>query len=120
MSVLVGVDLGGTNIRAAVATGTYTHAAPSHGSTPAKDGPGAVVEAVARCVAEAAGGTSVDGVAIGIPGPLDPGRGLVYAAPHLRGWDNFDAASALREHIGCEVAIQNDANLAGYAMLAVR
>ena len=34
MTTLVGVDLGGTNIRAAVATGTYTHAAPAHAATP--------------------------------------------------------------------------------------
>ncbi len=115
MSTLVGVDLGGTNIRAAVATGTHTHARPTHAPTPGHGGPDAVVEAIARCVAEAAGGRDVDELAIGIPGPLDPRRGIVYAAPQLRGWDNFDAASALRDRIGCDVAINNDANLAGYA-----
>ncbi len=115
MSTLVGVDLGGTNIRAAVATGTHTHAAPAHAPTPGQDGPDAVVEAIAQCVAEATGGRDIDGLAIGIPGPLDPRRGIVYAAPQLRGWDNFDAASALRTRIGCDVAINNDANLAGYA-----
>jgi glucokinase len=115
MSTLVGVDLGGTNIRAAVATGTYTHAKPAHAATPGQDGPEAVVEAIGRCVEEAAGGTRVDGLAIGIPGPLDPRRGIVYAAPQLRGWDNFDAGSALRDRLRCDVAINNDANLAGYA-----
>ncbi len=115
MSVLVGVDLGGTNIRAAVATGTYSHATPAHAPTPGEDGPEAVVEAIGRCVDEASGGLRVDGLAIGIPGPLDPRRGIVYAAPQLRGWDNFDAASALRERVRCDVAINNDANLAGYA-----
>lgn len=115
MSTLVGVDLGGTNIRAAVATGRHTHAAPAHAATPAGEGPQAVVEAIALCVAEAAAGRHVDGLAIGIPGPLDPRRGVVYAAPHLAGWDNFDAAAALSARIGCPVAIHNDANLAGYA-----
>jgi glucokinase len=115
VSTLVGVDLGGTNIRAAVATGAYTHATPAHAATPGDDGPHAVIEAIALCVDEAAGGEAIDGLAIGIPGPLDPRRGVVYAAPHLRGWDNFDAAAALRTRIGCDVAIHNDANLAGYA-----
>ncbi len=115
MSTLVGVDLGGTNIRAAVATGAYSHAAPALAATPGGEGPDSVVEAIARCVAEAAGGRPVDGLAIGIPGPLDPRRGIVYAAPQLEGWDGFDARSALRERIGCDVAIHNDANLAGYA-----
>ena len=115
MSTLVGVDLGGTNIRAAVATGVHSHAPPAHAPTPGAGGPDAVVEAIARCVEVAAGGDSIDGLAIGIPGPLDSRRGIVYAAPQLHGWDGFDAASALRARLGCEVAIHNDANLAGYA-----
>jgi glucokinase len=115
VSTLVGVDLGGTNIRAAVATGAHTHAQPAHAPTPGRDGPDAVIEAIAMCVADAAAGRHVDGLAIGIPGPVDPKRGIVYAAPYLAGWDNFDAASALRARIGCDVAIHNDANLAGYA-----
>lgn len=113
--MLVGVDLGGTSIRAAVATGTFTHARPVRAATPGARGPDAVIEAIARCVARASGGDKVDGLAVGIPGPLDPKRGVVYAAPHLRGWENFDAVSALRARIGCEVVIHNDANLAGYA-----
>lgn len=115
MTLLVGVDLGGTNIRAAVATGARSHAQPAHAATPAQDGSDAVIEAVASCVEEATGGRRVDGLAIGIPGPLDPRRGIVYAAPALAGWDNFDAASALRARLHCDVAIHNDANLAGYA-----
>ncbi|MBJ7607959.1 MAG: ROK family protein [Candidatus Dormibacteraeota bacterium] len=115
MTTLVGVDLGGTNIRAAVATGTRSHAQPAHAPTPGDEGPEAVVAAIAKCVSEATGGVQPDGVAIGIPGPLDPVRGIVYAAPHLRGWESFDAASALQERIGCRIAVHNDANLAGYA-----
>jgi glucokinase len=115
VSTLVGVDLGGTNIRAAVATGVFTHTAPAHAATPGTGGPDAVIEAIARCVDEAVEGQAIDGLAIGIPGPLDPRRGIVYAAPQLHGWDGFDAASALRERLGCDVVIHNDANLAGYA-----
>jgi glucokinase len=115
VSTLVGVDLGGTNIRAAVATGARTHALPTHAATPGPEGPDAVIEAIAQCVEVATGGQRVDGLAIGIPGPLDPRRGIVYAAPQLMGWDNFDAESALRARLHCDVAIHNDANLAGYA-----
>jgi glucokinase len=115
VTTLVGVDLGGTSIRAAVATGTHTHARPAIAATPGREGPDAVIAVIAECVAEAAGGVDIDGLAVGIPGPLDPRRGVVYAAPALNGWANFDAATALRERIGCEVTIHNDANLAGYA-----
>ena len=112
---LVGVDLGGTNIRAALATGPVTHAAPVHGPTPASAGPGAVLDAVAAFAAEAAGGRQIDGLAIGIPGPLDPTTGVVHAAPHLAGWVEVPAADLLTKRLGCPVAVRNDATLAGYA-----
>ena len=47
--VLIGVDLGGTSIRAAVAIGDVTHGEPVHRDTPAQDGPAAVLDAVASC-----------------------------------------------------------------------
>ena len=53
---LVGVDLGGTLIRAAVATGPGTHDQPVRRPTPAAEGPVAVLEAVAAAVLEATGG----------------------------------------------------------------
>ncbi len=114
MTTLVGVDLGGTNIRAAVATGEVTHAPPVHHPTPAGGGPGVVLDAVAACAREAAGGP-IDGLAIGIPGPLDPRSGVVHAAPHLPGWHELPAGQMLSERLGCPVAVRNDAKLAGFA-----
>jgi glucokinase len=110
----VGVDLGGTNIRAAVATGETEHAPPVHRGTPAEQGSDAVLDAIAECVREAAG-RAVDGVAIGIPGPLDPHTGVVHTAPHLPGWHELPAGELLSERIGCPVAVRNDASLAGFA-----
>lgn len=115
MAGLVGIDLGGTSIRAAVATGPTTYATPAvRRSTPASDGAEAVIAACARAARAAAGGTP-DGIAIGIPGPLDPTGGIVFAAPHLPGFDNLPARDLLAAAAGCPVAIHNDSNLAGYA-----
>ena len=113
-SVLVGVDLGGTNIRAARATGPAQHAGAVHRDTPAQGGPDAVLDAVADAAREAAG-AHIDGLAIGIPGPLDPATGVVHAAPHLPGWKETPAAAMLSQRLGCPVAVRNDATLAGYA-----
>jgi len=113
--LLVGVDLGGTLIRAAVATGVGTHGEPARRPTPAGSGPDAVLDAVAAAVMEAIRGTTPKGVAIGVPGPLDPRTGLVYEAPNLPGWQNIHLATELTRRLGCPVAVQNDANLAGYA-----
>jgi glucokinase len=54
-------------------------------------------------------------VAVGIPGPLDADSGVVFAAPHLKGWVDVPAREMLEERLRCPVAIANDADLAGYA-----
>jgi glucokinase len=112
--LLVGVDLGGTQIRAAVATGAATHQPPTRHPTP-HTAPEGVLDAVADAVLEATGGAAPDGVGIGIPGPLDPVSGRVYAAPNLHGWRDVPAQQLLEERLRCRVAVQNDANLAGFA-----
>jgi len=115
MPRIVGIDLGGTSIRAALATGPTSYAERVvRQPTPALDGPAAVIEACAKAAIDAAGGTP-DGIAIGIPGPVDPENGVVFAAPHLPGFEDFPARDMLAEAAGCPVAIHNDSNLAGYA-----
>lgn len=112
---LVGVDLGGSLIRAAVATGPATHTASVSRPTPAAEGPQVVLDAVAAAVLEAVGAMVPAGVVMGVPGPLDPRTGIVHAAPHLPGWGGLEAAALLGERLRCPVALQNDANLAAFA-----
>jgi glucokinase len=115
MAGLVGIDLGGTSIRAAVATGSASHSEQVvRRGTPAAEGPAAVIAACAEAAREAAGGAP-DGIAIGVPAPLDPRAGVVFAAAHLPGFENLPARKMLVEAVGCPVAIHNDSNLAGYA-----
>ncbi len=114
---LVGVDLGGTSIRAAVATGDVTHGEPVHRDTPSREGPAAVLDAVAECARQAAGGAPIDGLAIGIPGPLDPHAGVVHDTPNMAGWNEVPAAKMLSDRVGCPVVICHDAAAAGYAEL---
>jgi len=116
-AALIGVDLGGTSIRAAVATGDVTHGEPVHRDTPSKDGPGAVLDAVAECARQAAGGGAISGLAIGIPGPVDPRAGVVHDTPNMVGWKEVPAAAMLSDRLGCPVVICHDAAAAGYAEL---
>lgn len=109
------MDIGGTNIRAAVATGVTSFVDHVSLRTPAADGPDAVLDAVSDAVWAACPGGTPDGVAVGIPGPLDPDTGVVFAAPQLKGWTDVDAATRLAKLVGCHVVVHNDASLAGYA-----
>ncbi|HEY8673203.1 MAG TPA: ROK family protein [Candidatus Dormibacteraeota bacterium] len=116
-AALIGVDLGGTSIRAAVATGEVTHGEPVHRDTPSRDGPAAVLDAVADCARQAAAGAPIRGLAIGIPGPIDPRAGVVHDAPNMSGWNEVPAAAMLTERLGCPVVLSHDAAAAGYAEL---
>jgi len=116
-AALIGVDLGGTSIRAAVATGDVTHGEPVLRDTPAKEGPGAVLDAVAACAQQAAGDGPIRGLAIGIPGPVDPRAGVVHDTPNMVGWKEVPAAAMLSARLGCPVVICHDAAAAGYAEL---
>ena len=112
---VLAVDLGGTNLRAAVVAedGELTHrrAVP----TEAEAGPEAVVERMAALLSEVAaeaglGAEAAAGVAV--PGPVDPRTGIVYFTPNLRGWREFPLGDALRDRIGRPVRIGNDGNCA--------
>ena len=112
---LVGVDLGGTLVRAAVATGDATHQAPVRHPTPHMAPPEAVLDTIAAAVREATRGVTPAGVGIGIPGPIDPVAGVVHTAPNIHGWHELPVQRLLEQRLDCPVAIENDAHLAGFA-----
>jgi glucokinase len=52
------------------------------------------------------------GVGIGCTGPVDPRRGTIDNPYTLEGWDNCDIVSPLRDALGLEVRLENDADAA--------
>ena len=111
--LIIAVDLGGTQIRAALcdARGSILNRIPR----PAHATEG--VEAVfAHIVATIRTVTSewsrVCAVGLGAPGPLDPWRGIVYEAPNVGGMRDFPMKARLEKELGVPVFVGNDANLA--------
>jgi len=47
---------------------------------------------------------------VGVPGPVDFGRGLVLSLTNIRGWTRFPLARFLRRRLGVPVYVENDAN----------
>ncbi len=112
---LVGVDLGGTKILAAVFTPTLKCLGSSKRSTKAGRGPTAVLDRVARCVLEAVDECDLDikhcaGVGIGAPGAVDFDAGKVIFAPNL-GWTDLPAKKELEQRLDVPVFLDNDCNV---------
>jgi len=121
MRLIVGVDIGGTN----VVVGTIAEDGSAiYGikkeRTLTGDGADAVVTQVAQMVdhslsdtRSALGATTVDvaGVGIGAPGPLSTKTGVVHLTPNL-GWRNFPLRDRVSEAVGLPATLDNDANCA--------
>jgi glucokinase len=115
MTLAIGIDLGGTELRAAVVADDGQILAHARTATAAMDGPAAVIGQMAELVAQITQGHSIAGVGIGSPGPLDAANGIVVHAPTLRGWHHVPLAQLAAARFGLPVRIDNDANVAALA-----
>jgi glucokinase len=109
------IDLGGTDLRAAVIDASGRIVAFAATPTDAKGGPVAVVDQIVGLLAQVRGrvsGLDILGLGVGAPGPLDPRQGIVIDAPTLAGWRNVPLAGLLSEHLALPVRLENDANAA--------
>jgi glucokinase len=115
-SYVIGMDLGGTKILAAVVDKSGRIVTEAKLKTKAEKGPDVVVERLAETARQAAkkaglAWTDVKGLGIGAPGPTDPQRGIVYNPPNLPGWDKISLGPRLSQALGVPVCVENDVNL---------
>lgn len=116
----LGVDIGGTKVAAGLvdAEGTILFqtrvAMPARGS--AAEGFGAVqsvIEAVFAARREAR--SSLTGIGICAPGPLDPLTGVILNPPNVPCWRNFPLAAEVQRVFGLTARVDNDGNAAALA-----
>ncbi len=109
------VDLGGTELRAAVVDDMGAVAGFASQLTDSRGGPEAViaqiVDIVGRVLGEV-GGKRPSGLGIAAPGPLDPVAGIAIAPPTLAGWRDVPLAAIMEQRLGLVVRLENDANAA--------
>ncbi|WP_406944905.1 ROK family protein [Halobacillus sp. SY10] len=111
----IGVDLGGTNLRAGIVSSSVHILYEKSIRTEAEKGADYVIDNMARLIQEIKGGNSITSVGIGSPGPLDPHKGLILSPPNLPGWDRIPLIERLRKSIDLPVFLDNDANAAALA-----
>ena len=112
----IGIDLGGTKVRAALADSAGRIVEEEVQPTDLRSGE-ALIDQIARIALGwsragllGSGGLSAAGMAVaGVP---DPSTGSVGMAPNLPGVDRLNVRAALSRALGCEVLLENDVNAA--------
>lgn len=116
MDYIIGVDLGGTQLRVILADTAGHVYAEQRWPTEAQLGPMAVIQRMAHCIEQLRQAVPSDGcllgVGIGSPGPLDPQSGVVFSCPNLPGWYHVPLRDHLQAYVGLPVVLNNDANVA--------
>ncbi len=119
MDYIVGIDIGGTNlvVGAVARDGSALHGLRKEPTRP-EDGSDSVILRLVGLVRQASEdarandpSTSIIGIGIGSPGPLDRVSGRVLLTPNL-GWTNFALRDAMVEGTELPAALDNDANCA--------
>ena len=123
MDCFIGVDLGGTNVRAQARTAAGAAAggrfeAPSH----AQAGVEEVVEAIRQVVtsAQESAGRQATGIGMAVPGHIDDAKGLVRWCPNFgknvdgvfHYWENVPLKAGVAHATSLPVTMGNDANAA--------
>jgi glucokinase len=114
---VIGVDLGGTQIRALRTDLAGEKAARAEQLTLAQQGPQAVVSRILETVREVMEGIpreEILGLGIGAPGPIDS-AGVVHDPPNLPGWKGVSLVDELAGPLGLPIYAGNDANLGALA-----
>ena len=114
----IGVDMGGTTIKAGVVSADGTIRYSNKFPTCAGEGPAKVIQQIRAAVQDAiqhTDGARVTGIGIGSPGVVDD-DGVVKAPPNFVDWDEVPLRSELAKLFpSVTIAVENDANAAAIA-----
>jgi glucokinase len=111
----IGVDLGGTNLRAAAIDASGKILEKIAGSTNFSEGRDAVMSDIVAAMSalRARYGTAeLTGIGIGVPGFIQFKEGIVRSANNLPFLENFAMRDALEHQLNSIVILENDANAA--------
>jgi glucokinase len=114
--VYLGIDLGGTRIRAGRFDADLEMEARTETLTLDEEGVDAVIERMIEQVkAVYPSDGRVAGIGISAPGPIDPVAGVITSPPNLKNWVDVPLRQRIQEAVNVPVYLGNDANLAALA-----
>lgn len=119
----LGIDIGGTSIKAAIVNSRGEVIAPLTVATQASGGcdiiAASLLEAATQAIAAAeARNIELAGIGIASAGAIDAASGTVFAATdNLPGWAGFDLRGFMKQHTPLPVFVENDAHAAALSEL---
>ncbi|MBZ5603180.1 MAG: ROK family protein [Acidobacteriia bacterium] len=110
----IGVDLGGTNLRAAAIDDRGKMIEKISGSTHIKEGRDAVVNDMVQAIDSLRKRIPGDlaGVGIGVPGFILIEKGVIVGSNNLAPLENYPIRDEIEKRLGTKVILENDANAA--------
>jgi glucokinase len=111
----IGVDLGGTNLRAAAIDSTGKLLDKISGSTNFSEGRDAVLNDIVAAIQktrEKHGPAGLAGIGVGVPGFIRIKEGFVTGSNNLPYLENFPVRDEISRRLGTRVILENDANAA--------
>ncbi|MFC7757665.1 ROK family protein [Catellatospora bangladeshensis] len=109
-----GVDLGATSIDVEVTNGRLEPVAHYSETADIRSGPKVILQRVNELLAKAkveGAFTHLDGIGIGVPGPVSFRDGVPVSPPIMPGWDRFPVRELLTREHGCPAVVDNDVNI---------
>jgi|LSQX01.3.fsa_nt_gb glucokinase len=120
---VIGVDLGGTNVRAAVVDRTGRILGDGRTSSRAMDGLEYTIEQIIDavrigCVEASVRLDDVAGIGMGVPGTHKSEEGIVVWSPNFKDWNNVQLLAPITDALGLPAVMGNDANVAAFGEYA--
>lgn len=112
---IVAIDIGGTNIRAALLDEERNIVDKIKIKNEVEKGPEYNLRKITNYINEEWITKGIKGVGVGCPGPLNIKTGTILKAPNLIGWDNFNVKKFIEDNTSLKTEVNNDANVAGLA-----
>lgn len=115
--LILGVDIGGTKIAAAVVTDEGKVISRGYGSTSAQAGPQVVIDNIFATIDRTISSSNVvlsqlSGIGIAAAGIIDSKKGKVIFSPNLPGWHEVPLGDAVHQRFNVSTYLGNDASLA--------
>ena len=113
MKTYIGVDLGGTNVRAAVVDEKGNILDMKKTATEVKFGAAHVMAKIKDLIRSLDGYEKASGIGLGVPGPVDTVNKTMVLASNLPGFEGYPIAKEIEDEFNIPTYVDNDANVAG-------